>query len=67
MAIKTYEDMNKRITEILELTGEPMNLYAAQRIKNLERWIRNEGENNNICTYNILGEICVGCGCKRKI
>jgi hypothetical protein len=28
-------------------------------------WIRAEGERTDQCTYDILGEICVGCRCGR--
>ena len=34
--VNTYDEMNQKIVELLEMTDQPMNLYAAQRIKNLE-------------------------------
>lgn len=38
---------------------------AADRIEALEAWIKEESAMNGTCTYNILGEKCDGCGCKR--
>jgi len=35
--IETYPEMNKRIVEILRLGYEPMDLYAAARIEELEQ------------------------------
>ena len=32
----------------------------------LKEWIREEGIRNDTCTYDILGEICEGCRCKRQ-
>lgn len=31
----------------------------------LREWIRNEGVRTDACTYDVLGEICEGCRCKR--
>lgn len=39
---------------------------AAVEIRRLREWIRNEGERNNTCTFNVLGEVCGYCECKRK-
>lgn len=32
----------------------------------LKEWIREEGVRTDTCTYNILGEICAGCRCRRQ-
>lgn len=34
--MKTYEEMNKQICELLHLNGDKASVYAAQRIKELE-------------------------------
>ena len=34
--MNTYKEMNEKIVGLLELSDEPMHLYAAQRIKELE-------------------------------
>lgn len=39
---------------------------AVEMIERMREWIHEEGERNNICTYNILGEVCGYCECKRK-
>jgi hypothetical protein len=31
----------------------------------LREWIRSEGVRTDACTYDMLGEICDGCRCKR--
>lgn len=39
---------------------------ARDEITRLRSWIHEEGERNNTCTYNVLGEVCRNCECKRK-
>ena len=41
-------------------------LAAADEIERLREWIHEEGERNDVCTYNILGKVCGYCECKRK-
>ena len=39
----------------------------AATVRSYAAWIREEGERNDTCTYNILGgEVCRSCQCKRK-
>lgn len=37
--MNTYPEMNEKIVGLLELSDEPMHLYAAQRIKELEQQV----------------------------
>lgn len=46
---------SRRTAQVLAAT---VRTYAA--------WIRDEGERNNTCTFNVLGEVCGHCECKRK-
>ena len=39
---------------------------AVEMIERMREWIHEEGERNNVCTYNILGEVCGYCECTRK-
>lgn len=39
---------------------------AIEMIERMREWIHEEGERNNVCTYNILGTVCGYCECKRK-
>ena len=39
---------------------------AVRRIEVLCDWIRQEGMQTDTCTFNVLGEICEGCRCKRR-
>jgi len=34
-------------------------------IMTLREWIKATGEHHDICTYNVLGDVCDGCQCKR--
>ena len=43
-----------------------LSMRAAIEIRRLREWIRNEGDCNNTCTFNVLGEVCGYCECKRK-
>lgn len=36
------------------------------KIEDLVRWIKEEGERTDICTFQVLGEVCDGCRCHRK-
>ena len=46
---------SRKVAKVLSAT---VRTYAA--------WIREEGERSNTCTYNVLGEVCGYCECKRK-
>lgn len=36
-------------------------------VQQLRNWIRDEGQRNNTCTYDILGgEVCQGCKCGKN-
>ena len=41
---------------------------AIEMIERMRNWIHEEGDRNDVCTYNILGEVCgyCECECKRK-
>ena len=45
--------------------GEAIDAEIAM-IERMRNWIHEEGDRNNVCTYNILGEVCGYCECKRK-
>ena len=32
----------------------------------LKEWIRAEGERADVCTFNVLGELCGNCACPRR-
>ena len=37
-----------------------------QYIDHLESWVKDEAERNNVCTFDLLSEVCEGCKCPRK-
>lgn len=42
------------------------HVTESEVIERLREWIHEEGERNDVCTYNILGKVCGYCECKRK-
>jgi hypothetical protein len=46
--------------------NDPKTKLAVE-IERLREWIKAEGERTDQCTYWILGEICDGCRCERKL
>lgn len=59
MEIKTYPDMNEKIKGLLRFSNEPIMLYAADRIEELEheRDAAVEGLTGN-CLYCIKRNFC---------
>lgn len=53
------------IQDILRLTKSPVCHEAADRIDELEEWIRQEGDQTDMCVEAILGEVCAGCRCEK--
>ncbi len=43
--------------------GEKNLVKARLEIEHLGEWIREQGERSDICTYNILREVCSYCRC----
>ena len=35
-------------------------------IDHLESWVKDEAERHNVCTFDLLREVCDGCKCPRK-
>lgn len=63
----SYEEINALLNKQKEMIDELEKAErAAVEIRRLREWIRNEGERNNTCTFNVLGEVCGYCECKRK-
>jgi len=59
------EEMFNSLDEYHLLQYENDKLRA--EVAELREWIRQEGVNSDTCTYDILGEICEGCNCKRRL
>ena len=57
--IPSYGDYAKEAAIVLR--------QQADEIEMLRDWIRHESAISDTCTFHILGEICDGCGCKRKV
>lgn len=39
--------------------------WLMKEVQQYRTWIYEIGEQQGICTYNILGAVCSDCGCKR--
>jgi hypothetical protein len=52
--------MGRRTNNATPATETPV--AENQRLRD---WIRSEGMRTHTCTYDVLGEICEGCRCKR--
>ena len=51
---------------------KPANKYMsivmlAAEVRRLRGWIRKEGDHNDTCTRQILGEVCHGCKCGKTL
>lgn len=47
--------------------GDRMLCDLGIEVQQLRNWIRDEGQRNNTCTYDILGgEVCQGCKCGKN-
>lgn len=57
-------DMTKEGYMYKLANGSPIEIWAYNRIKQLEEWIEIEATHNDTCTKNILGEVCSNCQCK---
>ena len=44
--IRTYPEMNEKITDLLRFSDEPVQLYAAARIEELEKEVAQGGRAN---------------------
>jgi hypothetical protein len=47
------------------MTKAPNMKRFYARLQRLEDWIRAEGERSDVCTYDVLGEVCSTCKCRR--
>lgn len=41
--------------------------WLMEEVKRYRTWIEETGEQEDICTYNILGTVCSYCACKRSL
>jgi hypothetical protein len=64
-ALKWADDNSQ--TEVAErLRSRKVAQVLAATVRTYEAWIKTEGERSNTCTYNVTGEVCGYCECKRK-
>lgn len=61
-----WADDNSQPEVVERLRSRNVAKVLAATVRSYSTWIREEGERNNTCTYNVLGEVCAYCECKRK-
>lgn len=62
--ISALEASRENTNEASVIVAEGYYRLKAEN-ERLREWIRNEGERLETCTFDVLGEICEGCRCKR--
>jgi hypothetical protein len=61
-----WADENAQGEVVDRLRSRMVAKTLAAHVRTYASWIREEGYNNNTCTFNILGELCRYCNCKRR-
>lgn len=65
-----YSELRKRLHALHSSTINGRDrrsiLEAIRTIEEHRGWIKSQGEQSNICTFNALGDICDGCRCDRN-
>lgn len=61
-----WADDNAQGKAVDRLRSRKVAKVLAATVRTYAAWIREEGERNNTCTFNVLGEVCGYCECKRK-
>lgn len=61
-----WADDNAQSEAVDRLRSRKVAQVLAATVRNYAAWIREEGERSKTCTYNMLGEVCGYCECKRK-
>ena len=41
-------------------------IESAENIARLRRFIKDEGARTDLCTFDVLGDVCKGCRCGRE-
>lgn len=61
-----WADVNAQGEVVDRLRSRKVAKVLSATVRTYAAWIREEGERSNTCTYNVLGEVCGYCECKRK-
>ncbi len=61
-----WADDNAQAEAVERLLSRKVANVLANTVRAYADWIRAEGERTNTCTFNVLGEVCGYCECKRK-
>ncbi len=65
VAIADAERLRNELPHVVQVYARDWDkVILADEIYRLKEWIREEGIRSNTCTYNVLGEICIGCECE---
>ena len=61
-----WADDNAQGEVVDRLRSRKVAKVLADTVRTYAAWIQEEGERSNTCTYNVTGEVCGYCECKRK-
>lgn len=61
-----WADKNSSAQVVDRLRSRKVALVLARTVRTYRTWIKDMGEFSNTCTFNVLGEVCGNCECKRK-
>lgn len=61
-----WADENAQGEAVDRLRSRKVAKVLAATVRTYADWIRDEGEQSNVCTFSVLGEVCGYCECKRK-
>ncbi len=61
-----WADSNSQPEVVDRLRSRKVAKVLSDTVRTYAMWIREEGERTNTCTFNVLGEVCRYCECKRK-
>ncbi len=59
--MKTYPEMNQKIIDLLKMSDNPVSLYAAERIEELEKALQEIPIGRIFC--NVCNKYDAYCGC----
>ena len=61
-----WADDNSQPEVVERLRSRNVAKTLAVAVRSYADWIRDEGVRTNVCTRNIIGEICQQCECGKK-
>ena len=61
-----WADDNTKDEAVDRLRSRKVAKVLAETVRTYAEWIKQQGEINNTCTRNVLGEVCGYCQCGKE-